>query len=223
MGYIYKINNLINNKAYIGQTTTTLNARINKHFSKARTQDNLTGIDAAIKKYGQENFSVEMICECPNEDLDIQERYYIAKYNTFENGYNLTIGGQFSTTSLNLSIDEVIKKYKELKTIKDTAAYFNCSIKTISDILHTNNVPIIRPVHNIENLQKGVKFKLGDGVKKVKIVELNKQFNSLKECSQWLIDNNYSKASSMEMARKSLSRALNSNHRYCGFTVEFVD
>ena len=223
MGYIYKITNLINKKAYIGQTTTSLNARINKHFSKARTQNNLTGVDAAIKKYGQENFSIEIICECPNEDLDVQERYYIAKYNTFENGYNLTIGGKISTTSLNLNIDEVIKKYEELKSIKGTAAYFNCSVRTISDILHTNNIPVIKPIHNVENLQKGTKFKLGDGAKKVKIIELNKEFASLKDCAQWLIDNKYSKANSMEMARKSLSRALNSNHRYCKFTVEFVD
>ena len=223
MGYIYKITNLINNKAYIGQTSTSLSARINKHFSKAKTQNNLTGIDAAIKKYGKENFLVEKICECPNEDLDIQEKYYIAKYNTFNNGYNLTIGGKNSTTSLNLDEDEVIKKYKELKTIKETAKYFNCSIRTISDILHNNKVQIFKPIHNIENLQKGTKFKLGDGAKKVRIVELNKSFNSLKECAQWLIDNKYSKAKSMEMSRKSLSRALNSNHRYCGFTVEFIE
>ena len=222
MGYIYKMTNLTNNKAYIGQTSTSLNARINKHFSKAKTQSNLTGIDAAIKKYGRENFLVEKICECPNEDLDVQEKYYIAKYDTFNNGYNLTIGGQKSTTSLNLDENKVIKKYKELKTIKETAKYFNCSIRTISDILHNNKVQIFKPIHNIENLQKGTKFKLGDGAKKVRIVELNKEFNSLKDCAQWLIDNKYSKAKSMEMSRKSLSRALNSNHKYCGFTVEFI-
>jgi hypothetical protein len=83
-------------------------------------------------------------------------------------------------------------------------------------------VPVIKPIHNVENLQKGTKFKLGDGAKKVKIIELNKEFASLKDCAQWLIDNKYSKANSMEMARKSLSRALNSNHRYCGFTVDFI-
>lgn len=37
---------------------------MSKHFSRARTGENLTGIDAAIAKYGQENFNVEIIDTC---------------------------------------------------------------------------------------------------------------------------------------------------------------
>lgn len=61
----------------------------------------------------------------------------------------------------------------------------------------------------VENiLGKGRQFKEGDQAKRVYCKELDKNFSSLKECAQFLIDNGYSKASSMEAARKGLSRHL---------------
>lgn len=224
MGFIYKITNKINGKVYIGQTITPIKNRMYKHYSQARNGKNITGIDAAIKKYGKENFEVEQILECPNEDLDLQEKFYISKYNSFENGYNLTIGGQCGTTSLNINIEEAIKKYNELKTVEKTAKYFGCCAETMSKILRANGINV-KPQLHLENLSRAPKtmFKEGDNTKKVRIVELNLIFNSLKECSQWLIDNHYSKASTMEAARKSLSRALNGDRAtYCGLHFEFV-
>lgn len=222
MGFIYKIINKVNNKIYIGQTITTINTRMNKHYSQANSNKNITGIDAAIRKYGKENFIVEQICECPNEDLDEQERYYISKYDSFNNGYNLTTGGQKGSTTLGLKDNEIIDKYKELKYISKVAEYYNCCEKTISNILHNNNIDIFTHP-TIENLSKGKKFQKGEKVKSVRIIELNLVFSSLTECSQWLIDNKYSKANSMEMARKSLSRALNGERAtYCKLHFEFI-
>lgn len=223
MGFIYKITNKINGKVYIGQTITPIKNRMYKHYSQARNGKNITGIDAAIKKYGEENFEVEQILECPNEDLDLQEKFYISKYNSFENGYNLTIGGQLSTTSLNININEAISKYQELKSIEETAKYFNCCSETMSRLLKANGIEIKKHL-NLDNLKNGCKFKEGDNTKAVKIVELNLTFNSLKDCAQWLLDNGYSKAKNMELARKSLSRALNGERAsYCGLHFEFSE
>lgn len=223
MGFIYKITNKINGKVYIGQTITPIKNRMYKHYSQARNGKNITGIDAAIKKYGKENFEVEQILECPNEDLDLQEKFYISKYNSFENGYNLTIGGQLSTTSLNININEAISKYQELKSVEETAKYFNCCSETMSKLLKANGVEIKKHL-NLDNLKNGCKFKEGDHTKAVKIIELNLTFNSLKDCAQWLLDNGYSKAKSMELARKSLSRALNGERAsYCGLHFEFAE
>lgn len=222
MGFIYKITNKVNGKIYIGQTITPIKSRMSKHYSQARVGKNITGIDAAIRKYGEENFEVEKILECPNEDLDLQEKFYISKYNSFIDGYNLTIGGKTSTTALNIDINEAIIKYQKLKSVEKTAKYFNCCSETMSKLLRANGVEIKKHL-NLDNLQKGRKFKEGDHVKAVRIIELNLIFNSLKECSQWLIDNNYSKASTMEAARKSLSRVLHGDRAsYCGLHFEFI-
>ena len=220
MGYIYKITNKINNKMYIGQTITTIKERMYKHYSNAKKAT--TGIDFAIGKYGKENFIVEEICSCPNEDLNDLERFYIAKFDTYNTGYNLTIGGQDSTTALNLNEQEVISKYLEIKNVNKTAEYFKCCNKVISRILHKNNINVLHN-NNIQNLTKGHCFKENEKVKAVKIIELDKDFPSLKECAQWLIDNNYSKANSMEMARKSLSRVLTGERKsYCKLHFKYL-
>ena len=224
MGYIYKITNKISGKSYIGQTITPIEERMRKHISDAKWEQGITGIDAAIRKYGIENFNVEQLCECANKDLDFQEIYYIKKFNTFNKGYNLTAGGQHSGagSSIGLIPEEVIDKYNELQTIKETAEYYKCSERTISNLLHANHVEIKRHIHNTENLTKGKKFQLGDGAKKVKILELNKEFASLKDCCQWMIDNNYCRTKSVILARKSLSRSIHENRKYCGLTVIFI-
>lgn len=220
MGYIYKITNKINNKMYIGQTITTIKERMYKHYSNAKKAT--TGIDFAIGKYGKENFIVEEICSCPNEDLDDLEQFYIAKFDTYNTGYNLTIGGQNFTTALNLNEQEVISKYLEIKNINKTAEYFKCCNKVISRILHENNIKVLHN-NNIQNLTKEYCFKENEKIKAVKIIELDKDFPSLKECAQWLIDNNYSKANSMEMARKSLSRVLTGERKsYCKLHFKYL-
>lgn len=219
MGTIYLITNKINGKRYVGQTRTALKVRMSKHYSDAKCEPGVTGIDAAIRKYGQENFDVRVLCECPEDQLDRLERYYIEVYNTYNSnyGYNLTPGGQGAGAFLNLNSQEVIDKYHELKTIKATCEYFHCCDKVISDILHNNNVELYKQPGRVENiLNKGKPFQIGEGIKPVRIIELKKDFPSLKECAQWLIDNGYSKASSMEMARKSLSRCLTGERKtYC--------
>lgn len=50
-----------------------------------------------IQKYGIENFSFEIIEECKKEELDKKENFYINKYDTYNNGYNLTLGKGYST------------------------------------------------------------------------------------------------------------------------------
>ena len=109
-----------------------------------------------------------------------------------------------------------------MQSVEETAKYFNCCTETISRLLKANGIEIKRHL-NLDNLKNGIKFKEGDNTKKVRIIELDLIFNSLKECSQWLIDNHYSRASTMEAARKSLSRALNGDRAtYCGLHFEFI-
>lgn len=221
MGYIYKITNQINQKSYIGQTINSIKERMRKHYDHSLVAT--TGIDYAIHKYGKDNFIVEEICQCEDTQLDDLERYYIDLYDTYKNGYNLTIGGQDCSTRWIIDEQEVINKYNSGKTINELAIEYNKGERTISNLLHRNNIPIRRGSNPENIIGKGKQFQEGDGIKSVYIQELDLTFPSLKECAQWLIDNNYSKANSMEMARKSLSRALHSGRNsYCKLHFSFV-
>lgn len=47
----------------------------------------------ALRKYGLENFSYEVLDYCSKKDLNKKEEYYINYYDTYKNGYNATAGG----------------------------------------------------------------------------------------------------------------------------------
>jgi len=96
-GIIYKATNKINGKIYIGQTVQPLNKRIIEHLCHALLKKDNSYFHNAIRKYGKENFIWEIVAECNLlEELNRAEVKTIEKYNTFENGYNLTRGGEGS-------------------------------------------------------------------------------------------------------------------------------
>ena len=87
-GYIYKTTNLLNSKIYIGQKKS--NIFVKSYYGSG------TLIKKAIAKYGEENFSVELIDFAMSADeLDEKEIWYIKKLkskHTYGN-YNLADGG----------------------------------------------------------------------------------------------------------------------------------
>lgn len=86
---VYMATNRINGKEYIGQTVGSLHQRKNGHFRRGHY------FHKALCKYGKENFDWEILYRCDNiDDLNRLEIYYIKLYRTFENGYNLTRGGE---------------------------------------------------------------------------------------------------------------------------------
>ena len=83
------IKNKINGKIYIGQTTRSVEERLEEHRRKKRC----IGIYNAIKKYGWKNFEKDWY-ECPNEDLNFDEELLVQEMETLTpNGYNLMEGG----------------------------------------------------------------------------------------------------------------------------------
>lgn len=100
---IYKITNIKNNKIYIGQSVN-IESRWKKHrtgpFSKNNSQYN-SSLYRAIRKYGISNFKFEIIEECPKENLNDREIFWISYYNSNnpDIGYNLTSGGNTATVT----------------------------------------------------------------------------------------------------------------------------
>lgn len=94
---IYKITNKINGKCYIGKTTKTVEWRWKIHIRHSKFDNDHLLFHRAIKKYGVENFILEIIDTADNEnELNEKEKYWIEYYKSYlkENGYNLTKGGE---------------------------------------------------------------------------------------------------------------------------------
>ena len=69
MGYIYQITNLVNDKKYIGLTTSTIQERWKQHLQALDRGINYA-LYRAMRKYGVENFLLEELEEVPNDQLN---------------------------------------------------------------------------------------------------------------------------------------------------------
>lgn len=86
---IYKITNRLNEKSYIGQTSGAAEKRFARHINDALNNILDTHFARAIRKYGVENFKLEVIdTATTQEELNQKESYWINYYDTIKNGYN---------------------------------------------------------------------------------------------------------------------------------------
>jgi hypothetical protein len=141
---IYKITNNENGKTYIGQAVSHIlnakkyrpygcNGRFKKHVSEAFSQKKNQShyLNNAIRKYGAENFVIELIDCCEIENADERETHYIKELDSlYPNGYNLKLGGQNFTHSdeskrrlsvgvLNYYQDKKYERFKNITQIND--------------------------------------------------------------------------------------------------------
>ena len=82
--YIYKITNKINNKIYIGQTTRDIKRRYIAHKNSPNFKHTRQfPLARAIKKYGWDNFTKEVIDTATSlEELNQKELFYIKYFNS---------------------------------------------------------------------------------------------------------------------------------------------
>jgi group I intron endonuclease len=93
--FIYKITNIITQKIYVGQTKRTIQNRFKSHISEAMRNLYDTYLHRSIRKYGKENFIVEMVEECNHDNIAEREIFWIQTLNAkAPNGYNLHDGGR---------------------------------------------------------------------------------------------------------------------------------
>jgi len=91
---IYKHTNTINNKAYVGITKHTMEVRWKGHIH-ASVSNKSTAFTNAIRKYGKDVWSHEVLEVVTDEDKQERERYWISYYDTYSSGYNSTLGGDY--------------------------------------------------------------------------------------------------------------------------------
>ena len=104
---IYKITNLSTGKIYVGQAVSHIlnhkryrpyghegrfRCHISEAFSTKKNQSHY--LNNAIRKYGVEDFVVDLVECCEISNSDDREIHYIKEFNSlFPNGYNLKNGG----------------------------------------------------------------------------------------------------------------------------------
>lgn len=208
---IYKIENKVNGKIYIGQSVDVYR-RLKKHLWEI--ENNNSVLYKAFKKYGIDNFTYELVEECDIDILDEREIFYIQKYNSYvgaenSNGYNLNIGGGvnrgWNPTEKNRNNFRNAnlggKSHFARKTVcdnivfdcaKDCAEYFDIPYASIKDWLSgKNKMPF-------EWYQKGLRYidkEMCDydyqKSKNIKILYNNKTYDSIRQfCVNENIDRN---------------------------------
>lgn len=143
IGKIYKITNNINDKVYIGQTIQTIKTRFKNHLATARCNNSHSSapIYRAIKKYGEENFSIEIVEDnIPSELLDEREQYWIQYYDSYYSGYNATLGGQGKGSRI-YDYQKIVNYYlNNNKSSILTEKHFHCSCSVVRNALLSFNI-----------------------------------------------------------------------------------
>lgn len=141
---IYKIVNLTTSKIYVGQAVSHIlnhkryrpyghagrfRCHISEAFSTKKNQSHY--LNNAIRKYGANDFVVELIECCEISVADERETHYIKEFGgLFPNGYNLKNGGsvfthsdeskkRVSTGVVSYYKDKKYERFKDVVTIDD--------------------------------------------------------------------------------------------------------
>lgn len=134
---IYKITNNINGHCYIGQSVD-IKTRWHHHRNYPVENSNYP-LYLAFKKYGLDNFSFEIVEECEISELDEKEIFYIQQFNSYENGYNQTLGGSGRRGSVvKISLNDLYEIYELLLhsnlTQREIAILYKIGEDTLSEI-----------------------------------------------------------------------------------------
>lgn len=103
---VYKITNKVNEKIYIGKTKEYyknneygIDGRFTRHLQSANSSTNHSNdcprLYNAIRKYGKDNFMIEILETTTEDKIDEREIYHIKTTNSTDDniGYNIALGG----------------------------------------------------------------------------------------------------------------------------------
>lgn len=190
MGTIYCITNLINNKMYIGQTARPWQERWKEHLAAGYDLNNNRPLYLAMRKYGQENFSISILEQCADEELNDKEKYWIQEKQTWiaehpDKGYNITNGGNNRTK---YSYDYIRTLYKTGMTQSEIKNELNCDPWVIRQAITADE--FISNTYKQEQRHKAAQQSQRALMKQVQAInpitnEIYKVFNSIAEASHF--------------------------------------
>lgn len=158
MGEIYKVENIVNHKIYIGKTSRNMLLRKRDHLYKAK-RDKRVLFHNAIRKYGPESFewSVLFMSE-DDQELSKKEIEFIAQHQSMlpEFGYNLTHGGEGQRCN-----DATRKKMSEKARLQvktpESIEKQRQSLKEYYKTHHHPNTGRVKSEEEIEKQREGLK------------------------------------------------------------------
>ena len=176
--HIYKTTNLINGKIYIGQTSK----------SKQGYLGSGPIILKAVKKYGKENFSNEIIEECSSkEQLNEREIYWIKFYKATDRntGYNISTGGNGG------NLGEIVNK--KISDITKSSGRMKGNTLRLGKIPYNKGIPMsekqkekMKKPKSEEHKNNLSKSKIGKHTKQILCITNGLTYNSIKEAGEKL-------------------------------------
>ena len=154
---IYKIENKINGKIYIGQSIN-IERRWSEHCRKSKK----SLISKAISEFGRQNFSFQILEECKKEELNEKESFYIFKLNSVvPYGYNVREENNSIYGSIYNSYDkEVLSSI--IFDLKNTSLTFT----QIAENYDLNTSTISRINKGEIHLQEEIQYPIREKIKK---------------------------------------------------------
>lgn len=205
-GRIYIIRNTINSKVYIGQTKVSLKLRFQNHLSAARNGKDYV-IGKAIRKYGEENFYIELLEECTIEELNERERYWISYFNSTDNkfGYNISIGGNVIRTTKKLDSNLIINMFNSGIPAYKIAKILHTGVPNITNLLKESNIIYGLDLQKTNKLEESMIIDLYlDGYS---TIDIGRKFNKNKSTIRRILLRNNIKLRAFEET-KNLGRNL---------------
>ena len=193
-GTIYKIENKINGKVYIGQTIMDVRDRWYRHceINKSNPSESNMLIKRAIFKYGKENFDFSVIEIVSKELLDEREIYWISYYQSNKIGYNISSGGKSGIKPPKLNTEEIKEitfKYLNGYSIRKLSEEYKVDKGTIRNYLTIQGIKLedrrLRKFTN-EDIQK-----IRELAKTMKRKDICKQFKISKSYLSQVLNNTY--------------------------------
>ena len=94
MGYIYKIENTVNGKVYVGQSKNP-EKRWRDHKRLSRDKAEQRQLYKDMREFGVDRFSFSILEKCDDYKMGGRETFWINKYNSQDRecGYNSYVGG----------------------------------------------------------------------------------------------------------------------------------
>ena len=149
MNKFYIIKNNINSKVYIGKTQYSIEQRFKEHCNDyLKRGEEKRPLYDAMKKYGIENFYIELIEDnISDQEINEKEIFYIKKYNSYvgfkdSNGYNATLGGD-GRKYKNWDLQELIDLYNNGNSCAAIAKQLGLDSSYVCKLLKNNGIKVL--------------------------------------------------------------------------------